>query len=152
MKDRASTHRRAPLTPFTHPQPSGSHPRITQPTRRAHEPVRPTQPRQIPDARGLVGKPRLQLLERRRVINSRNRLQIRHADQATSLKQIRTTYVRITSPTTGKHQYLRHLLHPNDFRPLWRKNRFACVYRRWTWLRLLLALAARLRAVWTHVS
>ena len=77
MQDRPRGHRR--LAPALHAQPQARArpPRFRGIAVRAHEPVRPPQPGQILGARVIVGEPRPQLLERRRVVHTGNRRLLR---------------------------------------------------------------------------
>jgi hypothetical protein len=88
MEDRSRGRRRPPLTARAHPQTRRGTPRVSSSARRAHEPVRPPQPREVLDARRLVNEPALQELERRgQASPDTGRSALTHP--ATSAEQIR---------------------------------------------------------------
>src|SRR5674476_171770 len=64
MEDRPRSHRGLPATVDAHPPGLRGPPVPTRLTRRAHEPLRPTQARQVVQARRVVREPGQQLLKR----------------------------------------------------------------------------------------
>ncbi len=97
VEDRARGHRGLPTAGGAHPSPGTGPPRLRLPTARADEALRPSQSRQVVQARVLVREPLPHLGQRPRVVDPAHRMSHR-IHPTTLLKQIRRTYVRTVPP------------------------------------------------------